>query len=296
LKKLRIHSIYRHKYRKENSRALKYEALHTKVGGLHDPMMMSRFCEWSDAVLEYDFKRILTIDSDVALFENVNEAFQGFTEDVVSPCRACSQVVLWTQKSLSNFCDAHIEYLSLESRERIQFYEKYGDPSSIEQQTRWNDMRMLEAFMLEKRFNQGLSSVSQTDERPSERNPLPFVWLAGLTIQAYDLNTIYIRKLFDYKFMNNWGNVDCKYFDILFEFKREEEFKPKFAIYAPANARLPLMHFHQVCKIEYGHRTYLKHYQSDYNYQNNYVHSKSFAKSISAQPAQFVFGSNDTIT
>jgi hypothetical protein len=267
MKKLSVQIIYREHYRRNTSRALRYEDIHTRVGGIHDKMMMSRFCEWSDVVSKHGFKRILTIDSDVALFQNVDEAFRSFSEDIVSPCKSCSQVVLWRPKALSNFCDAHIDYLSLNDKSRTMLYEKYGDPSSLDEQKRWNDMRMLEAFMLEKQFNYGFSSISLSDERPNARNPLPFVWLAGLTIQAYDPEVSYTRE-YNPKLL--WGNLDCRYFDVLFHFRRMSEEEPKSAFLTSANARLPLMHFHQKCKIEYGHLTYVKHYQHDYEKNNQH--------------------------
>jgi len=53
MKKLRVQIIYRENYRRNTSRALQYEDIHTRVGGIHDKMMMSRFCEWSDVVSEH---------------------------------------------------------------------------------------------------------------------------------------------------------------------------------------------------------------------------------------------------
>lgn len=253
--KLHVTLVSRATYRSENSRSSVYARLHSENGVKHDADMMARFCEWSDLTAEHGFKRVLTIDSDVALFADVNKVYSEFTEDVVTPCASCSQVVLWRPGALSAFCDAHIEYLALKGEVRSRIHERFGDVG------RWNDMEMLLAFIYEQRWARqlGFTVVTQLDERATQRNPHPVAWIAGLTIQMYRVDGEYRRKILQFP------NQDCKDFDQLFGFEQLAS-SPYFPLFVPivkfgnVSYVLPVMHFHQRCKINHGHRVYLKYY------------------------------------
>ena len=68
--------------------------------------MFARFCYQADLAKQLGHNRILTLDSDIVLLEDVAYLVDAYSQDVVSPADWTSQFVLWTQPGLDAFCDA----------------------------------------------------------------------------------------------------------------------------------------------------------------------------------------------
>jgi hypothetical protein len=105
LRNLNVHIRYREHYRE---RAAKYERLHRHMR--HPPEMLSRFCELADLAKRESFSRVLSLDADVALLDDVDSLFRDVIEDLVTPCDTCSQVVLWRPSALDRFCDGLLRF------------------------------------------------------------------------------------------------------------------------------------------------------------------------------------------
>jgi hypothetical protein len=170
----------RSQYRQVGSRALAYEALHVKFGVHHSAQMESRFCEWADLAKAEGLDRVITIDSDVALYDDVDAIFKAFPEDIVTPCAACSQIVLWNTKALSNYCDGLIEFFLQPSDQLFKMSVKYqlvrcsgGDD--------FNDMTFLKIYLLDNFGRHNMSYVDLTSSPMDPRIPHPGMWTMGFT-------------------------------------------------------------------------------------------------------------------
>ena len=253
------------------SRSDVYTKAHLAAGHHWQPDMMSRFCEVSDAVHDLKLSRIFVVDSDVGIFRDIEHTFQHYDEDIVTPCDWCSQVALYSDRALSKFCDAHIEFLEADRNEALR--------SSVSE---FNDMIMLRLF-LRGHWQQELDlqfAILQ-EEEPSARNPFPFVWIAATSVQFFDVRVPYIwhskfnlsdflTSPFDFTetvtttesphklFLNN----DCVRFEELISFKRTAWGDNVFPMYAQTNVPLPVIHFQGACKTKVVHKLYLREYVS----------------------------------
>ena len=68
--------------------------------------MFARFCYQADLAKRMGHRRVLTLDSDIVLLEDVAYLVGSYPQDVVSPAGWTSQFVLWSQPALDAFCDA----------------------------------------------------------------------------------------------------------------------------------------------------------------------------------------------
>lgn len=264
---LNIHIVPRKQYSGELSRSAQYIRAHTDLGYHWQPDMMSRFCEVSDAVLALGLRRVLVMDSDVGLFTNINDQLKGYKEDVVTPCDWCSQIALYTSSALSNFCDAHIEFLLHEENAALR-----------ESTPAFNDMLMLSFFLKEHWQRETRTSYNiLVEEIPSPRNPHPAVWIAASSVQFYDIRVPYVWHsasnstpllLNPFNFTavvtttesshSRFLNVDCKKFDDLFDYAISPDGLP--VLYMKGTLiTLPAVHFQGNCKTRKVHELYVKY-------------------------------------
>jgi hypothetical protein len=68
--------------------------------------MFGRFCFQADLARMLGHRRVVTLDSDIVLLEDVAYLAGAYPQDVVSPADWTSQFVLWSQHGLDAFCDA----------------------------------------------------------------------------------------------------------------------------------------------------------------------------------------------
>lgn len=175
LQEIGVSVHFRENLTSPGSRSAKYARLHAAANFQGMPDMESRFCEWADLALLYKLDRVLTLDSDAAAFEDVNQVFLNYTEDIISPCSQCSQVVLWRTSALSHFCDAYIEYVSDLLGGNNTFHQFYGTG------TYFNDMAFLNIYVHERWLKVNNESYAFLTENASvsPRNPNPRAWDLG---------------------------------------------------------------------------------------------------------------------
>jgi len=275
LQKLNVIVINRDNFVGNLSRSAVYTKAHLDQGHHWQPDMMSRFCEISDAVNDLKLSRVFLIDSDVGIFHDIEQIFQAYDEDIVTPCEWCSQVAAYSARALSAFCDAHIEFLTEDRNDALR--------KSVPE---FNDMVMLRLF-LRGHWQQehGLRFAILQEEQPSARNPFPFVWIAATSVQFFDARVPYIwhskfnlsdllASPFDFTEVitstdprDNPANshrlhlnVNCERFDELISFKHMAGSNYVVPAYVQSVATLPVIHFQGDCKVQIVHQMYLREY------------------------------------
>mmetsp|Transcript_6401 Transcript_6401/g.12810 ORF Transcript_6401/g.12810 Transcript_6401/m.12810 type:complete len:288 (+) Transcript_6401:313-1176(+) len=148
LARAKVHVVDRDQFRQPGSRAAQYFSLHVGNGQKHPAEMESRFCELADLAKAQRWAGVLTLDSDEVLFSNANDLLRGFTEDVLTPCDECSQVVRWRTSALDRFCDALLDYWTHTPQERKRL-DAFATPTS---ERLFNDMQFLAIFLKSGRY------------------------------------------------------------------------------------------------------------------------------------------------
>lgn len=227
--------------------------------------MQSRFCEWADLALFLKLDRVLTLDGDAAAFLDVEEVFKSYTEDIVSPCSMCSQVVLWKTKALSHFCDALIQYSSDVSTNKYSkaMHELHGSQRGF-----FNDMLFLHVYTHDRWIRENKETFAFLTENASiaSRNPNPRGWLPAITVSVF--NGLYVKK----RWYENpgtppksWGEgLDCgknccpNYSENILWRARNPGRQEGAVPFLPDGTIIPIIHFHAYCKWLVVHETYIR--------------------------------------
>ena len=185
LRELNVRVRYREHYRE---RASKYERMHANTKRMRHPAeMLSRFCELADLAKRENFSRVLSLDVDVALFDDADSIFSSFVEGVVTPCDTCSQVVLhvWRPTALDQFCDGLLRFWE----DRALVRQLFGNTTWVFNRFDFNDMDFLRIFLYNPAFRDyhpafrdesgrgGSKGISRRIQTDNERFPLR--WLAA---------------------------------------------------------------------------------------------------------------------
>jgi hypothetical protein len=249
--------------------------LHAKFGmkGAGD-VMFSRFCLWADLAKDEGLERVLAVDSDIALFDDVQKVFAPFQEDVVTPCSTCSQISLWNAKALDMFCDSMLAFLTLPPGQVFDLLLKYhairapheGGPPHLH----FTDMDFLRIFLEENLGGHNLKWVDLTaSAEPSPRIPLPGVWLPANTAfwASQDMMTPAGFLAAPDK------NIYCKNFDDIFTFQPSSTSGMPLPTHKATGVTFPIIHFNNLCKLMVG-----KMYQTHYNKWFNATYRASTSK------------------
>ena len=248
-----------------SSRSNLYAKLHAAANHSdHPPDMETRYCEWADLALMHNLDRVLTLDADVAVFQDVDEVFHNYTEDIISPCSQCSQVVLWKTSALSHHCDAYIEYmLDIVKGNRI-LNDFYGLGSGLY----FGDMLFLHIYTHERwvrENNETFVFLTENNSR-SARNPNPMAWLPGISVMIFNVPFV-TSKLYEVPRsppINWWADLpSCS---------GEQQCCPNYtenikwrgvqgSLQVPSlldGTLVPIIHFNSFCKVLVVHDTFLR--------------------------------------
>jgi len=121
---------------------------------------------------------VLTLDTDEVLFSNANDLLRPFTEDVLTPCDECSQVVRWRRTALDRFCDAFVEYWGHTKEERKRLG-TFAQPNPEENKL-FNDMTFLAIFLKSGRYGAVTQRANATLLSPF----YPNTWLGGFGLEV----------------------------------------------------------------------------------------------------------------
>jgi hypothetical protein len=103
-------------------------------------LMFARFCYQADLANLLGHERILTVDSDIGIFEDFRYV-TSYDVDIVTPADWTSQFVLWKRTALSDFCSAITEHFALDEK---VFLQQQGLFPSWDV---WNDMFFLRLYL-----------------------------------------------------------------------------------------------------------------------------------------------------
>jgi len=177
LERAGIEVVNRAPFKRAGSRASQYFAMHLREGQKHPAEMESRFCEFADLAKARGWEGVLTLDTDEVLFSNANDLLRHFTEDVLTPCDECSQVVRWRRAALDRFCDAFVTYWGHTKEERKQLG-TLAQPNPEENKS-FNDMTFLAIFLKSGRYGAVTQRANATLLSPF----YPSTWLGGFGLE-----------------------------------------------------------------------------------------------------------------